>query len=780
MKWTLILAVALGLALLAFADGTRADEEGPPRTKEVPGFGGKIAKKYEDSVEWWPPKKTAPEGTPNVVLFLLDDVGYAQLGCFGGLVETPNIDKLAANGLRYSNFHTCALCSPSRAATMAGRNPHTIGLGSHSLTAMGFPGYNAMIPPSCKSVANTLQKSGFTNYALGKWDHTPLYEVSQIGPFHGWPSGEGFDHFVGFMAADVHQFEPVIWSDHSPIEDPVQGDPDFHLDKYLADQAIEWITGHQSIDPDKPFMVFWASGSMHAPHHAPMSYIQKWKGRFDMGWDKAREMILERQKKMGIVPADTKLSVRAKDLPAWDSLSDKERSLYAKQMEVFAAQMEYCDVQIGRIVHALERIGELDNTLIMVTSDNGASGEGGLAGTFNETYVLNGLQTPIEQNFQHQYHWGSTDTYPHYHAGWASAGNTPFQYFKQSVHRGGMQDALVVSWPKHIKARGEIRDQYHHIIDIAPTILDACGVEVMDEIDGIKQKPFDGVSMKYSFNDADAADTRTEQLYEMFGNRALYQSGWKAVSLHGQRMPWFLGSVTPFDDDVWELYHVAEDFSESTNVADQYPEKLEALKARFDELAWETNVYPLYDDMVSRIGKQQDRLFGDRKEFIYYYPGAHHIAEKASPPVKGRSHDIDVTLEITGNEDGVLACCGGMTGGYSLFIKDGRLYYDYNYYHGVYYTLVSPKLEKGKMEARMRYIKTSAEGGRGELWINGKKVDECPMPKVHLSTFSLSETFDVGRDSGTQVSKIYRGPSHFVGDLDKVIFRLTEFDESGK
>jgi len=439
------------------------------KTKNVEGFGGVIAESYQDSQEWWAAEERPKEGSPNVIIFLLDDVGFAQVESFGGLIETPNIDALADNGLRYNNFHTTALCSPSRATLMAGRNPHSIGLGSHALTAMGFPGYNAIMPESAKSVANYLEAEGYVNYALGKWDHTPLYEVSQVGPFDRWPSGEGFEHSYVFMAADVHQFVPVMWNDHMP--EPYR--KSVHLDQDLANRAIEWITGHKSIKPDLPFMMLWASGSMHSPHHAPDSHIDKYKGKFDMGWDKAREEILERQKALGIVPASTKLTERIPEIPAWDSLTDEEKVLYARQMEVFAAQMEWVDLQIGRVVAELKRIGELDNTLIFVTADNGASGEGGLAGTFNETYVLNGMQTDLETNLRHLDDWGRENTYPHYHAGWAMAGNTPFRYFKQSEHRGGQQDHLVVHWPNGIKAKGEIRSQYHHISDIAPTIMEA-------------------------------------------------------------------------------------------------------------------------------------------------------------------------------------------------------------------------------------------------------------------------------------------------------------------
>ena len=415
-----------------------------------------------------------------------------------------------------------------------------------------------------------------------------------------------------------------------------------------------------------------------------------------------------------------------------------------------------------------------DNTLIFVTADNGASGEGGLAGTFNETYVLNGLQTPLEANLRHLDDWGKANTYPHYHAGWAMAGNTPFKYFKQSEHRGGQADHLVVHWPDGIKAKGEIRNQYHHISDIAPTIMEAAGITVPEEYNSVKQQPMDGVSLLYSVDSPDAPNKKTRQYYEMFGNRAIWVDGWKAVTLHANRMPWELNKVEPFENDVWELYNVAEDYSESNNLAEQYPEKLAELKEIFEEEAWKYNVYPLYDDMIQRLGKQQDRLFGDKKDFTYYAPGAVRIAEKASAPVKNRSHYMTTTINLKGGEKGVIAAVGGMTGGFTMFIQDGKLKYDYNFLDGVHYNLTSPILPKGKTELKFVFTKTKEFGGDGELFVNGKKVDEIHMPQMHIATYSLAETFDVGMDTGTQVSRLYTDPFPFKGDLDRVLIRLTD------
>ncbi|MCA0931272.1 arylsulfatase [Lutimonas saemankumensis] len=773
--------ILLGVSLLWSCNTSfKQDDQDSNFAQYGQEFKGKIAESYEDSKEWWPEKKRPPSDAPNVIIFLLDDVGFAQVESFGGLIETPNIDALAENGLRFNNFHTTALCSPSRASLMAGRNPHKIGLGSHALTAMGFPGYNAIVPPSAKSVANYLQEEGYVNYALGKWDHTPLYEVSQVGPFDRWPSDEGFDHGYNFMAADVHQFIPVMWDDHHP--EPYRKSE--HLDKDLADRAIEWITGHKSLDKDLPFMMLWASGSMHSPHHAPDEYIAKYKGKFDMGWDKAREQILAKQIELGIAPENTNLSKRIEEIPAWDSLTDEERKLYAKQMEVFAGQMEHVDFQIGRVVETLKRIGELDNTLIFVTADNGASGEGGLQGTFNETYVLNGLQTPFEANMRHYDNWGQWDSYPHYHAGWAMAGNTPFPYFKQSEHRGGQQDALVVHWPAGIKAKGEIRNQYHHITDIAPTIMEAVGAELPEEYHGIPQQDFTGIPMNYAFDNPNASNAKKVQYYEMFGNRAIWADGWKAVTLHANRMPWDINRRAPFEEDVWELYNVEEDFSESNDLAAEYPEKLEELKKLFEEEAWDNNVYPMYDDMLARLNAVNYVLFGDKKEFTYYAPGATRIAEKASAPVKGRSHTIETTLELDGSEEGVIVACGGMTGGYTMYIKDGKLRYNYNFLDGVHHQLESKTLPKGKVTLKFEFIldRSKLEGGKiipwpgtGALFVNGEKQDEVYFETTHISTYSLAETFDLGMDTGTQVDPRYEGnPFKFTGELDRVVITLKD------
>lgn len=772
-----VIALSCMSATLAHAQpaSTAPPQPDDSFTKYGQEFKGKIGRTYEESVEWYPEGVKPKPGTPNVFIIYLDDVGFAQYGCFGGLINTPNIDALAADGLRYNNFHTPALCSPSRAALMAGRNTHKIGLGSHSLSAMGFPGYNGTPPESAKSIAKHFQHAGFETFAIGKWDHTPLPEASHSGPFHHWASGEGFDHFYGFMAADADNYRTLLYNDHTPSE-TWMNKKDYHLTTDLADRAIENITSHASIYPDQPFFLFWAPSAMHSPHQVQQRYIDMYKGKFDMGWDKAREAIFAKQMAMKILPAGTKLSNGIPEIPRWDSLSADQKKLYARQMEVFAGMMTQTDEQVGRMIAALKRTGQYDNTLIMLTADNGCSGEGGLNGAYNESLVINGMQASLEENMKHYDEWGGPNNYPHYHAGWAMAGNTPFKYCKQIVHNGGIADSLVITWPKGIKAKGEIRSQYSFVTDLMVTAMEVTGTTFMEEVDGVKQMPVDGISLAYSFNNADAPSARTEQYYEMLGSRAMYKDGWKAVTIHANRMPWVLTGAFPFENDVWELYNLNEDFSESNNLAAKNPQKLEELKKLWDEQAWKNNVYPLYDDAAARVAKQFSRAFGDRKSFTYYAPGAERIAEAVSAPIKNKSHTIETTLDLKGDEEGVIVACGGVNGGYTLFIADHKLHYGYNHFNAERYEVVSPVLPTGKVDLKFNFIKTGQLKGTGELWVNGKKVAEGPIDKTVSGLFSLSETFDVGVDNGTPVSKNYKAKDHFrfTGQIDKVVINLTD------
>jgi arylsulfatase len=768
---SLLAIVALLGTMGALAADKATDDESFQKYGQV--FKGKIGRTYAESQEWYPETTKPKPGTPNVLIILLDDVGFAQYGSFGGLIKTPNIDALAADGLRYNNFHTTALCSPSRATLMAARNPHRIGLGSHALTAMGFPGYNGTPPESAKSIAKDFQHAGFETFALGKWDHTPLPEASQSGPFAHWASSEGYDHFYGFMAADADDFRTLLWEDHRPTENWV-GKPGYHLTTDLADRAIDNLTSHASITPDRPFFMFWAPSAMHSPHQVEKKYIDMYKGKFDMGWDKARETIFANQTKMGLLPAGTKLSNGIPEIPRWDSLNAQQKKLYARQMEVFAGMLTQTDEQIGRMIDALKRTGQYDDTLIVLTADNGTSGEGGLNGLYNESLVINGMQASLDENMKHYDAWGDPTTYPHYHAGWAMAGNTPFKYCKQIVHNGGVADALIVTWPKGIRGKNEIRNQYSFITDIMPTALEATGTQFMPEIDGIPQLPMDGISLMYTFNNPSAPSARTEQYYEQLGNRAMYKDGWKAVTIHGNRMPWVVAGTFPFDKDVWELYNLNEDFSETNDLAAANPAKLEELKKVWDEQAWKNNVYPLYDDIAARLATQFKRAFGDKTSFTYYWPGAERIPEAVSAPTKNKSHTIETTLDLTGNEQGVIVACGGLNGGYTLFIADHKLHYDYNFLNSQRYSIVSPVLPTGKVDLKFAFVKTGPFKGTGELYVNGKKVAEGPIDKTVPGSFSLSETFDVGVDNGTPVSDNYKAKDHFrfTGKIDKVTINV--------
>ena len=667
----------------------------------------------------------------------------------------PTIDRVAANGLRYRNFHTTALCSPSRAAIAAGRNHHNIGMGSHSLTAMGFPGYNAHPPESAKGFGDILKRAGWSTMFIGKWDHTPQWESTFSGPFDRWPSGDGWEHFYGFMSGDMNNFNPIMWTDHTPMQ-PNYDKPGYHVNEDMADTAIRWISMLRASAQKKPFCMFWATGAVHAPHQAPAEWIKKFKGKFDMGYDKARDMILANQIEQGIVPKGTQLSPRDTEIPAWDTLNEQEKALYARQMEAFAGQLAYSDYEFGRIVDYIDKIGELDNTIILFTSDNGGSGEGGLHGTFNENGFFNGVPNiPYEVNSQYQNQWGSRVGVWHVTAGWTQAGNTPFQYYKQSAHRGGNADALVISWPKGIekKFHGQVRPQYHHIIDIAPTILEACGVEAPDVLDGVKQMPFDGVPMNYSFNDPDAKDRRNVQYYELFGNRGVYADGWTAVTLHRGKRPWVLNATGTIEDDVWELYNLNEDFSQSNNVAAKYPEKLKELQALFDKEAQANNVYPLDGDVGPRLAAMQAIAAPQDKELVYYPPAAIRVHESVSPPIKNRSHELIAEVEIPSHgDDGMLVTAGGRTAGYALFIKNSRLHYVYNYL-GMKRTMItsSEKVPAGKSTLSMKFTKTGNFEGDAEIFINGKQVGNAHLDNTVPATFSIEETFDVGEDTGSPV-----------------------------
>jgi arylsulfatase A-like enzyme len=567
-----------------------------------PPFRGKIGRTAKDSVPDFPKEVRAPKGAPNVLLILTDDVGFGASSTFGGPIPTPTMDKLAANGLRYNRFHTTALCSPTRAALITGRNHHTCASGVIMELGTGYPGYNTLMPKSCGTVAQVLRGNGYNTSWFGKNHNVPDWHSSQAGPFDLWPTGLGFEYFYGFIGGDTDQWHPALFENTRPVLPPFH-DPNYLLDRDLADRAINWIREQKSLAPQKPFFVYYSTGSAHAPHHAPKDWIAKFKGQFDQGWDKVREETLARQKKLGVVPPDTVLTPRPKEIPAWDSLDADRKRLYAHMMEVYAGALAHCDYHIGRVVEAIDQLGELDNTLVIyIQGDNGASAEGSLQGTTNEVgSMVNGIPEDLPFLLSMMDKLGSDRTYNHYPVGWAHAMDSPLQWTKQvASHFGGTRNGAVISWPKRIKAKGEVRSQFHHVIDIVPTILEAAGLPMPVEIDGVQQKPLEGVSMVYTFDDAKAKDRHTTQYFELMGNRGIYHDGWMACTTP-LRLPWITVGASPSPDDFkWELYYVAEDFSQANNLADKNPEKLKELQALFDVEAKKYSVYPLDSSAAER------------------------------------------------------------------------------------------------------------------------------------------------------------------------------------
>jgi arylsulfatase len=580
------------------------------------------------------------------------------------------------------------------------------------------------------------------------------------------------------MSGDMNNFNPIMWMDHTPMQ-PNYDQPGYHVNEDMANTAIRWISMLKASAQDKPFCMFWATGAVHAPHQAPRNWIEKFKGKFDMGYDKAREIILANQIEMGIVPKGTKLSPRDEVVPAWKTLNDNEKALYARQMEAFAGQLAYTDYEFGRVLEYLEKIGELDNTLVIFTSDNGGSAEGGLHGTFNENGFFNGVPNiPYEVNSQYINQWGNKVGVWHVTAGWTQAGNTPFQYYKQSAHRGGNADVLVMSWPKGIakENNGQIRNQYHHIIDIAPTILEACGVQAPEVIDGVKQMPFDGVAMNYSFANAKAKDKRTVQYYELFGNRAIYSEGWTAVTLHKNKRPWQLNAEGSLEGDVWELYNLKEDFSQSNNLAKKHPKKIEELKALFEKEAEKNNVYPLDGNVGPRLMKMQAQSAPKDKVLYYWPPAAIRVHESVSPPLKNKSHELIADMEIPPiGDDGMLVTAGGRTAGYALFIKDNRLTYIYNYI-GIKRTVLTSTEEVpvGKSQLRMVFTKTGNFAGDAEIFINEKSVGKVHIDKTVPVTYSIEETFDVGEDTGSPIIEDMYAVPFRCEALQKLTVKINE------
>ena len=766
-----------GLAFLAAAFALSARADVLPRPEQP--FHGKIGRTVKESVKDFPKDVRAPKGAPNVLLIMTDDVGFGASSTFGGPIPTVAMDRLANEGLRYTEFHTTALCSPTRAALLSGRNHHSAATGVIMELGTGFPGYNSLMPKSAGTFAEILKQNGYNTSWYGKNHNVPDWQNSQAGPFDLWPTGLGFEYFYGFIGGDTNQWNPALFEGTKPIEPPHDA-KDYLFDKDMADHAIAWLRMQHAVAPDKPFLAYYAPGTAHAPHHAPPEWIAKFKGKFDQGWDKVREETFARQKQMGIIPANAKLTERPPGIPAWDSLDPDHKKVAARMMEVYAAALAYCDAQMGRVLDTIAEQGELDNTLVIyIQGDNGASAEGSAQGLLNEMTFFNAIPEDFKQVLRRMDELGGPKTFNHYPIGWAHAMDTPFQWTKQiASHWGGTRNGMVMSWPARIKDKSGIRPQFHHVIDIMPTILEAAGVPAPTSINGIKQKPVEGVSMVYTFDDTTAPSRCQTQYFEMLGNRAIYSDGWVAATTP-PIAPW-VSTAKPIDinDYAWELYHVTDDYSEAENLADREPKKLHQLQELFWKEAAKYNVLPIDNSRTERFDVSvRPSLTRGRTEFTYY-AGLVRIPEGAAPDLKNKSYQIKAEVEISEDgAEGMLLTHGGRFSGYGLYVLKGRPVFHYNLAGVTHYEIAGKdKLGAGKHMILYDFKYDGGglgKGGTGTLQVDGKTVATGRIERTLPFRMSLDETLDCGEDTGTPVSEDYQVPFKFTGDLKKVTIDLT-------
>ncbi len=683
-----------------------------------------------------------PTGAPNVLVVLLDDVGFGASSAFGGPIHTPTAERLAAGGLRYRRFHTTALCAPTRQALLTGRNHHTVGMGTLAETATSAPGYTTVRPNTCAPLAETLRLNGYSTAQFGKCHEVPVWEYSGAGPFDRWPTGSGFEYFYGFIGGETNQYYPGLFEGTTPVEPPRTPEEGYHLTEDLADHAIAWMRQQKALMPDKPFFVYFAPGATHAPHHVPKEWSDKYRGRFDQGWDTLREETLARQKELGIVPPDAELTQRHAEIPAWDSVPEAMKPVLARQMEVYAGFLEHTDHQVGRLIDVLERGGILDDTLVYyIIGDNGASAEGSLGGTFNEYVTLNGIveeiraKMPPEFVLAHIDEFGTPAAYNHYAVGWAHAMDAPYQWTKQvASHWGGTRNGAIVHWPDGFSSKGGVRSQFHHVIDVAPTVLEAAGLPEPTMVDGVLQKPYEGVSMRYSFDDAEAADRHETQYFEMWANRGIYHKGWTAVTRHS--IPWVPVAMPAYDDDTWELY-APEDWTQAHDLAAEMPEKLHELQRLFLIEAARHGVLPLEDRRAELLNSElagRPALIKGRSEILF--PGMWRLGENVVLNLKNKSHAVTAQVLLPAEAvDGTIVAQGGAFGGWSLYTSGGRLKYCYN-------------------------LTLYLDGGP-----NGRGRDAMTQPLA----YSQDETLDIGRESGTTVGEDYDARhSAFTGRVEWV------------
>jgi arylsulfatase A-like enzyme len=732
----------------------------------------------------------SPKGAPNVLIILLDDAGFGSSSAFGGPCQTPTAERLAAGGLKYTRFHTTALCSPTRQALLTGRNHHSAGMGGITEIATGAPGYSSVLPHTISPLARTLKLNGYSTAQFGKCHEIPVWETSPVGPFDAWPTGGGgFEYFYGFLGGETNQWYPTLYEGTTAVEPKKTPEEGYHFMEDMTDKAMAWVSQQKALAPDKPFFVYFAPGAVHAPHHVPKEWADKYKGKFDQGWDKLREEIIARQKTLGVIPTDCQLTARHQEIPAWDDMPEALKPVLRRQMEVYAGFLEYTDHHVGRLLDGLKRLNILDDTLVYyIIGDNGASAEGTLNGAYNEMANFNGLaalETP-EFLMERLEKLGGPESYNHYAVGWAHAMNTPYQWTKQvASHWGGTRNGAIVHWPNGIKAKGEIRSQFHHVIDVAPTILEAAGLPEPVSVNGVQQRPIEGVSMLYSFNDANAAERHETQYFEMLGNRGIYHKGWTAVTKHAT--PWVIvGRMTvALDDDVWELYDTSKDWSQANDLSKQMPEKLHELQRLWLIEATRYNVLPIDDRTAEKMNPDtagRPVLIKGNTQLLF--GGMGRLSENCVLSIKNKSHSVTAQIEVPeAGAEGVIIAQGANIGGWSLYARNGKLKYCYNV-AGVhhFYVEAAEALPTGEHQVRVEFAYAGGglgKGGQVTLYVDGNKVGEGPIPMTQAIIFSGDDGCDVGEDSGSPVSPDYRSRGNaFNGRVKGVQLAIADAAEN--
>ncbi len=713
----------------------------------------------------------APEGAPNVVVVLIDDMGFGVSETFGGPVTTPTMDKLAKNGLRYNRFHTTSLCSPTRVALLTGYNHHSNNMGCIGEAATTFPGNTSVRPQSITPMAEVLRQNGYNTAAFGKYHETPPWEISISGPQDRWPTRSGFEKFYGFIGGETNQWAPLIYDGNTLMELP--DDPEYHFTHDMTNQAISWVRFQKALAPEKPFFVYFAPGATHAPHHVPAAWAEKYKGKFDQGWDKIRELTLERQKKLGIIPESTTLAPKPTDIKDWETLSADEKKLFTRQMEVYAGFAEHTDYEVGRLISAIEELGIMENTVIIfIAGDNGASAEGQMNGMFSEMTYFSGVPETVPDMLKHYDDWGSESTYPHFAAGWAVAMDAPFSYTKQVASDfGGTRNGMIIHWPAGIQAKGELRSQFGHVIDIAPTVYEITKIPAPKMVNGIEQDPIEGTSLAYTFSDAGAAEQHNVQYFEMFGNRGVYQDGWFARTVH--RPAWKQKPDNTLQEDKWELYNTQEDFSLASDLSAQNADKLKAMQDLFMAEAEKYHVLPIDDRLLERTNAAlmgRPTVLGDRTSMTLG-EGMKGMGVDVFLDLRNKSYTITADVEVKANGNGVIVCQGGRFGGLSFYVKNGKPAFTYNYLGLESKDIISSQaLKPGKYQLVYDFKYDGGgpgKGGIGTITVNGSKVAEGKLDKTQPGIFSVDDLADVGTDDGTWVAN-YGASAKFSGTITKV------------